>query len=74
MFKLNFKSLNAVVPIVPSTPLSSIVAGRFDFQVRVCIIHLWTVPADRNRPTEIGSIQMLLLDEKVSKFKFCLNI
>jgi hypothetical protein len=58
--------------MLPSTPISAIVPGKLDFQVRVRVIHLWIVP-DRMKPTEDGTIQMLFLDDKVSILCLYLN-
>ncbi|WJX35657.1 hypothetical protein P8452_23617 [Trifolium repens] len=49
--------------MLPSTPISTIVPGKLDFQVRVRVINLWIVP-DRMKHTEDGTIQMLFLDDK----------
>ncbi|KAK2386988.1 replication protein A 70 kDa DNA-binding subunit [Trifolium repens] len=54
--------------MLSSTPISAIVPGKLDFQVRVRVIHLWIVP-DRMKPTEDGTIQMLFLDDKCHKIE-----
>ncbi|KAK2389279.1 hypothetical protein QL285_062880 [Trifolium repens] len=54
--------------MLPSTPISAIVAGKNDFQVRVRVLSLWIVP-DRMKPTEDGTIQMLFLDDKCHKIQ-----
>ncbi|GAU31435.1 hypothetical protein TSUD_222060 [Trifolium subterraneum] len=43
------------------TAISAIAAGKIDFEMKVCIVHLWTVP-DKANPAEDGSIQMLLVE------------
>lgn len=46
------------------TEVAGIIAGKIEFQLRVRVIHFWTLP-DRNNTVEEGSLHMLLLDEKV---------
>jgi hypothetical protein len=68
-----FYAFNADSSIkLPSTPISAIVSGKLDFQVKVRVIHLWIVP-DLMKPTEDGTIQMLFLDDKVSILCLYLN-
>jgi hypothetical protein len=46
------------------TQISEIVGGKIDFNLKVRVINMWTTP-DRANPTDQGSIQMILVDEKV---------
>ncbi|WJX67308.1 hypothetical protein P8452_51786 [Trifolium repens] len=54
--------------MLPSTPISAIVPGKLDFQVKVRVIHLWIIP-DLMKPTEDGTIQMIFLDDKCHKIQ-----
>jgi hypothetical protein len=38
---------------------------QIDFEMKVRIVHLWTIP-DKANPAEDGSIQMFLVDDKVN--------
>jgi hypothetical protein len=49
------------------TPVSAIVAGKIKLKLKVCVVHLWTVP-DFNMPNEENFLHMLLLDERVLIF------
>lgn len=46
------------------TAISEIKCGKTDLYLKARVIHLWSVP-DKLNPAEDGSLQMVLLDEKV---------
>lgn len=46
------------------TAISEIKCGKTDLYLKARVIHLWRVP-DKLNPAEDGSLQMVLLDEKV---------
>jgi hypothetical protein len=45
--------------------VADIASGRDNFCIRVRVVRLWKVPAFLN-PSEYGSLEMVLIDEKVS--------
>ena len=60
-------SLFFVVLATKFIGISEIVCGRTTFNLKARVINLWSVP-DKLNPAHEGSIQMVLMDEKVCSF------
>ncbi|XP_058784628.1 replication protein A 70 kDa DNA-binding subunit D-like [Vicia villosa] len=63
---MSTKVVTAVPPKI--TAVSAIVPGKFEFRLRVRVIHYWTLP-ERYNSTDIGSLHMILLDDKCGKIQ-----
>lgn len=55
------------------TSVKDIMAGKIEWRLIVRVIRLWRVPDFKN-PEQDNSIEMLLLDEKVSMVNFLIHV
>jgi hypothetical protein len=51
--------------------LAEVVPGRESWRIKVRVLRMWKVPSFLN-PSESNSIEMVLVDEKVSKSNRCI--